>query len=119
MDVQSSPGTTVYRLGDGTDLTIKPADVRDITSAPTVGDLLLYGEGGDCGSFLGRAVPRDIPEYPNCLGVAQSGIDDGEFILFQSGLRLPKASGFPSRPRYVGRSALACLDDHGQVVFFR
>jgi hypothetical protein len=114
-------GEEIYTLQDGTEVHVAQGRVTaHFGPAPTVGDLLMYGESEECGPFLAVAAPRDIPEYPGCLGIGDVGLDDGAHVLLNSGLRLPKAEGFETQASYRGqRGGLFCLNEQGEVVFFR
>jgi len=108
----------IYTLEDGTEVRVARRPLRRFYPEPTVGDLLMYGESEECGAFLARAVPRDRPDHPGCLGISEYALDDGDFVLLESGLRLPKGDDFVTRGRYVSMSPVFCLNEHGEVVFF-
>lgn len=112
-------GSTVYTLTDESQVRVSQNGVRRLAPEPQVGDLLLYGTGGACGTFLARAYPVETPDFSGCLGIGESARDDGAFIVLRSGLRLPKAPGFVPPESYRSASALACLNEQGEVVYFR
>lgn len=120
-DVNQEPiGEAIYTLEDGTEVHVaQQREASRFGPQPTVGDLLMYGESEECGAFLARAVPRDRPSSPGCLGISDVGLDDGAFVVLESGLRLPKAAGFETQASYEGmRGGLFCLNEQGEVVFF-
>lgn len=120
-DVNQEPiGEAIYTLEDGTAVHVAHQRVASqFGPLPTIGDLLMYGESEECGAFLARAVPRARPSSPGCLGISEVGLDDGAFVVLESGLRLPKAAGFETQADYEGmRGGLFCLNEQGEVAFF-
>jgi hypothetical protein len=105
----------VFTLKDGSEILI-PVNSPRFGTEPTPGDLLMYGESAECGIFRARAALRERPDFADCLGIGAATIDDDDFVLFQDRLRVPKADGFVTRPRYV--SGVACLNERGEIVHY-
>lgn len=114
-EVETQPGGTVYTLEDGEQILIA-VSARAFGSMPSLGDLFMSGESEECRRFRARAIPRDLYEYGACLGIGQAAIDDGDFVIFQDGLRVPKAQGFEAQARYV--SGVACLNERGEIIHY-
>lgn len=115
-EVDTRPDGNAFTLESGEEILI-PTNARNFGSMPSPGDLFMSGESEACGRFRARAVPRDLPEFPGCLAIGQSAIDDGDYVIFQEGLRVPKAEGFDTRARYV--SGTACLNERGEIAYYR
>jgi hypothetical protein len=117
--VERGADEDIYLLQDGDESRVPQRALRHFGPQPNPGDLLLYGESEECGPFIGRAVSRDRPSFPGCLGIAEAAVDDGDHVLLVSGLRLPKGAGFATQASYGGmRGGLFCLNEQGEVLFF-
>jgi len=111
-----------YRFEDGTQFTLDGAVYRLVYSdtVPTEGDLMLLGEGPD-GPWVAR-VPagRGLTNVPDCFILETQGIDHGEYINTEAGLRLRKAPNFDAGysanpPRYANPTSYFCLTADGLV----
>lgn len=114
-DVEVQAEGTLYTLEDGSEILV-PVNTRRFGAEPNRGDLLMFGESEECGVFRARAAPTELAEFGTCLAIYEAAIDDTDFVLFQEGLRVPKAEGFQSLPRYV--SGVACLNESGEIVHY-
>lgn len=89
------------------------------------GTLLFYGAGDDPW-YLGLA---SFAEIPDCYYLRAAGVDDDTHIVFDNGLRLPKADdfdgqGWPQNGRYDlevagGDVAAFCINPRGEVTEYR
>lgn len=86
---------------------------------PDLGDLLLYGEDADGVWYVA------ISGSPPCFLTSRSlAYEEGEFIVFNYGLRLPKADDFDPGSVDNGRwddprSAGFCINASGEVTEYR
>lgn len=87
---------TIFTLADGTVVTIDGAKSTVIKGSGngSVGDLLLTDQTSTWLSSIRIDKNADAPA--GCFDLPDSGIDDGDYIKFTSGLRLRKAAGFDS-----------------------
>jgi len=81
---------------------------------PDPGYLILYGEATDGPWYVA------IAGNPSCFLVHGRAIDHGEFMVFEFGLRVPKAEGYDpgsaSGPRYDSPRGAFCLNSDGSVT---
>jgi hypothetical protein len=84
---------------------------------PEPGYLLLYGEEADGPWYVA------VSGNPSCFGIGARAIDEGDAIVFNFGLRVPKAdnydSGSVSGTRYDNPRASFCLNQDGQVTEYQ
>jgi hypothetical protein len=65
-----------------------------------------------------------VPQAPpGCFGLPAAGLDDGDHIKFDNGLRLPKAASFDPGPArngvYDWPQHTFCVDAAGKVMLYR
>ena len=81
---------------------------------PEPGDLLLYGEERAGAWYVA------VSGNPSCFLVGARAIDHGDAIVFNFGLRVPKAAdydpGSVSGSRYSDPQAAFCLNEAGEVT---
>jgi hypothetical protein len=118
-----------YELATGESLEIdfdEPITLLDDALGGDPGALLFYGEDQDPWYFvLERYVPEDPP---HSFRFEASAADDDTHIVFENGLRLPKAAGFdgrgwPQDGRYdspAGEAGFApfCINERGEVTAY-
>lgn len=84
---------------------------------PEPGYLLLYGEEHDGAWYVA------ISGNPSCFGIGARAIDHGDAIVFDFGLRVPKADdydpGSVSGSRYSNPQAGFCLNERGEVTEYQ
>ena len=93
----------------------------NVAGGPDPGQLLLYGDE----AFGGRWWVVAYPATGGCYLVYASGVDDGDHVKMDFGVRLPKAPAFD--PGVSGRdgtydnrwSSQFCLDGEGRVTAYR
>ena len=106
-------GTTMLPLTSGEIITVnEPEGIDGVPPGP--GSLLLYGVDGDEPWYLALRPQRD-----DCFLLGSRASDAGQFLDFDVGIRLPKASDFSLLPTVEGRygDALSplCIDREGKV----
>lgn len=101
---------------------VSPAVARQLTAGPEpqVGDLLLYGMDQRGPWYLALQLDTTDPAAPpGCFQYDDLGVEDGRFIGFDAGFRLPRAAGFEGGPAVDGRfanpGAEFCVNDRGEV----
>jgi hypothetical protein len=112
----------MYTLSDGTVVTIDGAKATDVKGSgnASVGDLVLTDHAGTWLSSLRISTNADAP--PGCFGLLVSGVDDGDYIKFTNGLRLPKAAHFDhglalgTFGTEYGTGLTFCVDASGAVT---
>lgn len=89
---------------------------------PNEGDLLLYGTEPDGPWFWSGPLLDDPVTGRQCAGMAGPALDDGEAIVFEIGIRLPKAADFdPAEQRdgvFSNPTREFCIDEFGEVTRF-
>lgn len=89
---------------------------------PNEGDLLLYGTVPNGPWFWSGPLLDDPITGRQCAGIAGPALDDGDAIVFEIGLRLPKASDFdPAEQRdgvFSNPAREFCIDERGEVTRF-
>jgi hypothetical protein len=84
---------------------------------PRAGYLLLYGEELDGAWYVA------VSGNPSCFGIGARAIDHGDAIVFNFGLRVPKAAdydpGSVSGSRYSNPQASFCLNEEGEVTEYQ
>jgi hypothetical protein len=118
-------GVWHYELENGESLDIDFDETATLPRSSGGGDpgtLLFYGEGGDAW-YMGLA-PFDDGSYQ----IDTPARDDGEYIVFENGLRLPKTPGFdgrgwPQDGRYDSPTseccfAPFCINERGEVTAY-
>jgi hypothetical protein len=106
-------------LEDGRELSISIADYEVVTGSglPMPSDLLLTGSAPR--PWLAGLSTAAAP-VPDCYWLGGGGIDAGEFIESDRGLRLPKATAFdsgtwqPDEGRF--RANGFCVNERGEVA---
>lgn len=120
-------------LDDGTTVTIDERAAHQVAGSTGIAgnrtDLLITGEVNDQRWWLvliefgpNQSMPSD------CYGLISDGTDEGDTILFDSGLRLPKAAVFDPGGEYadgrydspgVGSApAMFCINPDGEVTAY-
>jgi hypothetical protein len=89
---------------------------------PNEGDLLLYGTEPDGPWFWSGPLLDDPVTGRQCAGIPGPALDDGEAIVFEIGMRLPKAADFdPAEQRdgvFSNPTREFCIDEFGEVTRF-
>lgn len=89
---------------------------------PNEGDLFLYGTEPDGPWFWSGPLLDDRVAGRQCAGIAGPALEEGDAIVFEIGLRLPKAPDFdPAEQRdgvYSNPAREFCIDEHGEVTRF-
>jgi hypothetical protein len=107
------------RLEDGTNLDVDLAEgtYEPASRTPNVGDLFVYVE--DVG---GQPWMLAVSGQGNCFMIQAPAIDEGGYLVFESGLRLPKASdfdpGWPGPLEEYADQAHFCVNREGVVTHF-
>jgi hypothetical protein len=107
------------RLEQGVELEIDLSDANyePASRTPNSGDLLLYVE--DVG---GKPWVLALSGEADCFMIQGRAIDEGDHLLFETGLRLPKAAdydpGYPGPLEEYSDQAHFCLDREGVVTHF-
>lgn len=87
---------------------------------PAEGQLLLYGTQPDGPWFWSGPLLDDPVTGRQCAGIVGRALDEGESIVFEIGLRLPKAEDFdPAEVRdgvFSNPVREFCIDEHGEVT---
>lgn len=122
-----SPGDrlALYRLDTSDTLTV---DLNSATSLlqnrePGEGDLLLYGEEPDGPWFWSGPLLHDPRTGGQCAEIMAPALDEGDTIVFELGLRLPKADGFDpfdvTDGEFSDPTKGFCLNERGEVTRYR
>lgn len=121
-DEQSGERRFVYRL-EGTEV----VDI-DLNSAvniggghePQVGDLLLYGEEPEGPWFWSGQLRDDPVTDGTCTLIEGRAVEQGNSIVFEIGLRLPRAPDFDPAEQtdgeYTQPNRYFCINEHGEVT---
>jgi len=87
---------------------------------PNEGDLLLYGTEPDGPWFWSGPLLDDSVTESQCATIAGPAIEQGDSILFEIGLRLPKAPDFDPAEQTDGQftdpTRFFCVDGDGHVT---
>jgi hypothetical protein len=107
------------RLVDGELLEV---DLGNATSepqsrTPNPGDLLIYVD-----DVSGKPWVLAVSGQPSCFMVMERAIDEGDHLVFETGLRLPKAEdydpGWPGPLEEYGDQARFCINEEGVVTHY-
>jgi hypothetical protein len=108
------------RLEDGTRLDVDLAEgtYEPASRTPNPGDLFVYVD--DVG---GKPWMLAVAGQGECFMVQGRAIDDGDHLVFESGLRLPKAADFDPGSagplsEYTSDQAHFCINGEGVVTHF-
>lgn len=108
------------RLADGTNLDVDLAEAtyQPASRTPERGDLLIYV--ADVG---GKPWLLALSGQADCFMIQGRAINEGDHLLFESGLRLPKAGDYdPGWPgpleEYTSDQARFCINREGVVTHF-
>lgn len=114
---------TMFSLADGSQVTLDGAKYTYINGGgnASVGDLLLTDQAATWMSSL--RINRNADAPPGCFDLLEGGIDDGGYIKFEGGLRLPKAADFDPGAAQNGVYQIPlvgfCVDSSGAVTKYR
>ncbi|MGI8658586.1 MAG: hypothetical protein ACR2K4_07445 [Candidatus Limnocylindria bacterium] len=90
---------------------------------PQVGDLLLYGTQPDGTWFWSGPLLDDPRSGGECAEIMAPALDEGDSIVFEIGLRLPKADGFDpfevTDGQFNDPTKGFCLNERGEVTRYR
>ena len=106
-------------LDDGRQLQIDLNEAARVGNypQPEPGYLLLYGED-DAGPWYVA-----VSGNPSCFGIGARAIDHGDALIFNFGLRVPKADNYDpgsvSGTRYDNPRAGFCLNGDGEVTEYQ
>ncbi|MDQ4107784.1 MAG: hypothetical protein M3138_03125 [Actinomycetota bacterium] len=90
---------------------------------PDEGDLLLYGTEPDGPWFWSGPLLDDPRTGGNCAELMAPALEDGNFIVFEIGVRLPKAPDFDpfevTDGQFTDPTKGFCLNERGEVTRYR
>jgi hypothetical protein len=117
----SQPGVLVLEFEDGRRLTLERNRLDYLLGGiPNAGELVLAGGHDDRVWAAGIARTRTQGLPPDCFDFFSAGVDEGDTIALDVGLRLPKAPIFDDSlsdgGRYYGDF---CLNSEGQITRYR
>ena len=108
------------RLADGTNLDVDLAEAtyQPASRTPEPGDLLIYV--ADVG---GKPWVLALSGQADCFMIQGGAVDEGDHLVFETGLRLPKAEDYdPGWPgpleEYTSDQARFCINHDGVVTHF-